>query len=95
MTDEVLSDTVRKALVSWRDDHDKFAARTMGGTAGPITGTLPPRARENFRLRFDVRDRDASNKPFSGSTTETHTTYQVGSGATEVECRAKANINSR
>jgi hypothetical protein len=95
MTDEVLSDSVRKAFVSWRDDHDKFVAGTVGRTAGPTTGTVPPRARENLRLRFDVRDRDASNTPSSGRTTETHTTYQVGSGATEVECRAKANINSR
>jgi hypothetical protein len=64
--------------MSWRNDRAKSVAGTMGGIAGPMTGTVTPLTQENYHLRSDVRDRDASNESSSGPTTGTHIIYQMG-----------------
>jgi hypothetical protein len=69
-----------KAFMGWRDDKAKSVGGTVGGTAGPIPGTVMPLTKENYRLRSDERDREASFEASSGTTTGTHIIYH-GSGA--------------
>jgi hypothetical protein len=65
-----------KAFMGWRDDKAKFVGGTVGGTAGPIPGTVTPLTKENYRVRSDGRGREASFEASSGTTTGTHIIYQ-------------------
>jgi hypothetical protein len=65
-----------KAFMSWRDAQPKSVGGTVEGTVGPIPGTVTPLTKENYRLRSDDRDREASFEASSGTTTGTHIIYQ-------------------
>ncbi len=52
----------------------------MRGTAGPTTGTVQGFTKENYHLRSDERDREASFEPSSGPITGTHIHLPDGVG---------------
>ncbi len=58
----------------------EFVAGPIGGTDGPITGTVTALTKENYRLRSDEKDRDAPIDTSSGPTTGAHIIYQMGVG---------------
>lgn len=68
-----VSDSVGLEARNWT------GAGTVGGTAGLTTGTVQGSTQENYGLRSDDRDREASFEVSSGTTTGTHIFYQVGS----------------
>jgi hypothetical protein len=74
---------ISKAFMRWQPEDAKSVAGPMGGTAGPIKVTVQAPTKENYRLRSDLRDRQASSEPSSGPTTGTHIIYQMGTGVEE------------
>jgi hypothetical protein len=62
-------------------EHPESVAGTVGGTAGPISGIVTALTKENYRLRSDDRDHEASFEASSGPTTGTHIHLPEGAGA--------------
>jgi hypothetical protein len=82
-----------KAFMRWHPDEAKPVAGPMGRTAGPTSGTVQSLTKENYRLRSDDKDRQASSEPSTSPTTGTHIIYQMGSGVEEAREQSGVVLN--